>query len=124
MEKDKQLKEILLHNAESASPDFTHAVMHTINQLPLPTFSYQPLLSSKMTRALVLIFSVLVLAILLLCMVIGSPELPYINWIQTVTFSDRIINKALLYIISFCFVFTVNMLMQKNKIKFNASLLL
>ena len=116
MEKDKQLKEILFHSTESVSPDFTQAVMHSIHQLPSASFHYQPLLSSKMKKALVITFSVLVSAIVILCMVISSPNLPFIEWIQTSLLSDRFMNKVLIYILSFWLVFIINTLIKTRRL--------
>lgn len=116
MEKDKQLKEILLHSTESASPDFTQAVMRKVNQLPSASSYYQPLLSHSMKRVLILTFTILVSAIVILCMIISSPDLPFIEWIQTSLLTDKTFTKVLIYLLSFWFVFFINAVIVTNKL--------
>ena len=117
MEQDKQLKKILLNGAEIASAHFTDVIMKRINSLSTNIFYYQPLVSSKLKKVFVFTFVVLALSILLLCLMIGSPDLPFISWIKIPQLSIYIYYKILAYIFSFWIVFIVNSFIQKNKLK-------
>ena len=117
MEKDKQLKEILLHGRESASPDFTQAVMHTIHQLPSASFYYEPLLSPTIKKVLMLTFTVLVSAIVMLCIIISAPDLPFVEWIQSTLLTDKTLKKLLIYLLSFWFVFVINAIIEIKKLR-------
>lgn len=117
MEQDKHLKEILLNGSEIASADFTDAIMKRINVLSTIPFYYQPLVSSKLKKAFAYTFVVLVLFILLLCLIIGSPNIPFSSLIETPPLSVYTCYKILVFIFLFWILFTVNTFIQKNKLK-------
>lgn len=59
--------------------------VHDISAAP---FFYQPLVGSKLIKAFVVIFAVLVALILLLCLLIASPALPSTGWTHIRSFME------------------------------------
>lgn len=119
MEQDKHLKEILLNASEIASPDFTDAIMKRVNLLSTATSYYKPLISSKMRKAFVFTFIAIVSSILLLCLLIGSANIPLISWLKILPLPVYTYYEVLAFIFIFWIVFTVNALLRKNKLKLN-----
>jgi hypothetical protein len=124
MEQDKQLKEILIKGSEMASADFTDAVMKRVASLSTTPFYDQPLVSSKLKKAFIFTFAGLVSLILLLCLLIGSLDLPYINQIEVPPLSRDTYYKILAFLFSFWVVFTANTFIEKNKFSFRRHLFL
>jgi len=106
MEQDKQLKEILLKNAEIASANFTEAIMKRVNKLSANTFYYQPLVSS-----------VLVFLILVLCLAAELANISFINRIKIPQIPVLIFYKVLIFIILFWVVFTINAIIYRKRLK-------
>ncbi len=117
MEKDNQLKEILLKGSEIASADFTDAIMKRVKDLsPTPVY-YQPLVSEKTRKAFIYIFATLASFILLLALMISLADITFISSIEVPKFSINTYYKALVFILSFWLVFAINAFVQKHKLK-------
>lgn len=114
MEQDKQLKEILFNSAEGASVDFTDAVMKKVKALSETSLHYQPLVSTKLQKVFVFLFSVVIAAILGLCLIITVSDFHIGAWIQYISSSTLPFNKALLFILIFWIVFAANALFEKK----------
>ncbi len=117
MEKDNQLKEILLKGSEIASAGFTEAIMKRVKDFsPTPVY-YQPLVSEKIRKACIIIFFGLASFILVLTLVISLPDFTFIRAIDVPKFSINTYYKTLIFILSFWLVFAVNAFVQKNGFK-------
>lgn len=114
MEQDRQLKEILLNSAKGASPDFTEAVMQKINALSVAPLHYEPLVSSRLKRVFVFTFITVIAAILGLCLMITLTNLRVVSWIENMNFPDLNYNTILMFILSFWFVFTTKLVIEKR----------
>jgi uncharacterized membrane protein len=113
MEQDKQIKEILLNSAKIPSADFTAAVMQRIAAAATP-FHYQPLVSPKLRRVFVYIFSTLIIVILGLCLLIAITNLSLVAWIQKIEIPGLDYSTIAISILSFWFVFTINSIIEKK----------
>lgn len=114
MEKDTHLKKILFDGAEVASVNFTDVLMQRINALSTNTLPYQPLVSNAIKKVFICIFAGLVLLILVLCLVIASPELSFLKLVKIPQLSADISYKIVVFIFLFWLVFATNYLIQKK----------
>jgi hypothetical protein len=113
MEQDKQLKEILSYSTEGVPDHFTDAVMKKVNALPVTQLHAQPLVSRKVIRAFIFTYIAVVTLILLLCVLMRMPDVPYLSWIQNIL-RDVNYGRALVVVLLFWMVFAVNTLVTKR----------
>jgi len=112
MEKDKQLKEILLHSAEGASADFTDRVMKKVHDISA-TY-YQPLVSPGLKKRFIFVFVATVAAIFGLCLLIALADPNVMGWIKSIPVPGVDYNKVLLFILIFWTLFALNTVVQKT----------
>ena len=113
MEKDTNIKEILLNSAEGASPDFTDSVMKRINNPGGVLFHYQPLVSHKVQRIFLITSGVLIVSIFVLCLLIAVSHMPVLRRLQNMEIPDLNF-KVLTFVIVFWMVFFMNKLFERN----------
>jgi len=108
MEKDANLKQLLLSASEAASPDFADAVMKKVNALPAHTFSYQPLVHPKWQRLFLVVFSTLIFAILLLSLVITLSHMNFGSWFSNMELPVVEFGKVISFLVVFWLIFSLN----------------
>lgn len=113
MEQDKHLKEIFVNSAESATADFTEAVMQKVYRLSAAS-CYKPLVHPRLRKGFVFAFGAIVIAILSLCLAIALGDLNIGDWMQIIRVPDINYNKLLVFIFIFWTLFALNMQFQKN----------
>ncbi len=119
MERDMQLKNLLAKSTEKASAGFTESILKKIEAISPATTSYQPLVNENIKKAFLITFAVVVIMILLLCLIIKSSQLTFINVIQLPKLSAETYYNVFAFIISFWLVFSINTFIQKNTLKLN-----
>ncbi|MEO6455982.1 MAG: hypothetical protein ABIN97_18010 [Ginsengibacter sp.] len=117
MEQDNKLKKILLKGSEMASVNFDEAVMEKVNNLLTKKIYYQPLVTDKMKKILFFSFFLLVMFILLLCLMIGSPGITFINQVKVLQAPEYLYYKIFTFILSFWIVFALNYFIKQNKLQ-------
>jgi hypothetical protein len=113
MEHDKRLREILLNSADGASADFTDAVMKRVHNIPAASY-YQPLVSPKLKRAFILVFSTTVAAIVGLSLIIALVDSNIIESIMRLPLPGINYNQVLLFLFIFWGLFGLNILFQNS----------
>jgi hypothetical protein len=114
MERDNQLKEILLNSAEKTSANFTDIVMQKVNGLSAAPFYFRPLVSPKVRRLFLLTFGALITTILGLCLIITLTDSPFVSWIENMEFTDLSYKTILMFITIFWIVFTINSFIERK----------
>ncbi|MBE7169383.1 MAG: hypothetical protein INR73_02270 [Williamsia sp.] len=116
MEKDQQLKEILLQGSERASIHFTDAVMERVHKLSATPYFYQPLVPPQVKKAFIIVWMSLVGAIFLTCFLLVSPQLPLGDWLTPQPVAGFVSDHGytiLAYIGCFWILFAANLLAEK-----------
>ena len=121
MEKDEQLKQILLNSAAGTSPDFTDTVMKKVNELSTISLHYQPLVSGKLRKLFLFLYILLAGSILVLCLRITFTSPQFVNLIETIMPKGLRFDKILVFILSFWIVFGVKSLLEKKIISLKKS---
>ncbi len=117
MEQDNQLKYLLKKGIETASADFTVNLMNRIKELKPATIPYEPLVSNAIKKAFVLIFASVVLMIFLLLITIKASQFTFVNSIQLPPISGNTYYNIIVFIAAFWMVFSINALVQRNRLK-------
>ncbi len=119
MERDTQLKNLLTKGVEAASAGFTESILEKIDGLVIVKPSYKPLVSDTIKKIFIVAFASVVGMILLLCLIIKSSQLTFINLIQLPKLSAETNYNFFAFILSFWLVFIVNTFIQKNRFRLN-----
>src|SRR4051812_13340743 len=101
MEQDKLLQEILEKGTEKASANFTASVMAGVHALAAKPFVYEPLIPASLKRIFILVFITVIALVFVLCVVIASPDIAFIQNMKPPDLSpetyQKIINSILVF---------------------------
>ena len=115
MEQDKILKDLLQKGKETASPDFTAAVMVKVQALATRPFNYEPLVSPYIKRIFMISFCTVVALILIVCLLIAASNIHFIQSIKLPYISAINYQKIVTGILLFWLIYVLNVLVQKSK---------
>jgi hypothetical protein len=114
MEKDKHLQQLLQASAERSSVSFTQTVMSKIEFLSYHTISYKPLIPARLKRIFISFYVGLVLTIVVICLIIAVPVVPFLQSISVPVIPSSFSRSAFTGLILFWIIFGVNFLYKKR----------